>query len=405
MIRLKSASEFWHLRRGFTLVEMLIAMGITTAVTGALLALVNPAQGTFQAQQEVVDLQQRVRVGVDALTQQLIMAGAGTHSGANAGSLAGSFAPVMPYRRGFSDDDPKQGVFYRPDAISVLYVLWASAQTTTRERLPRDARMMTVEQQPNCPPPTDSAVCGIQVGMRALLFDSSGASDVVAITGVVGGALSFDVNGELSAAFEAKSTVARAEMHTYYLSTDAARNISQLRHYDGFKTDLPVLDHVVALRFEYFADAHPPQLLTDRVAVEPDGPWTSYGPRPPAIGRDNVNDTWGPGENCTFLVRQERHIPRLPALAAGVGLVRLDPEAMVDGPWCPDEARFNRFDADLLRIRRIRVYLRVQVISAVLRGPAGLLFMRGGTSNIPERFVPDQEIRFDAAPRNMNLAR
>jgi hypothetical protein len=75
---------------------------------------------------------------------------------------------------------------------------------------------------------------------------------------------------------------------------------------------------------------------------------------------------------------------------------------LVDGPWCPDEARANRFDADLLRIRRIRVHLRVQTVSAALRGPAGLLFMRAGTSNSAERFVPDQEIRFDVTPRNMN---
>jgi len=77
----------------------------------------------------------------------------------------------------------------------------------------------------------------------------------------------------------------------------------------------------------------------------------------------------------------------------------------MDGPWCPDATFSNRFDADLLRIRRVRVNLRVQVAPSSLRGPAGLLFTRGGTANAAERYVPDQEVSFDITPRNMNLGR
>jgi len=45
------------------------------------------------------------------------------------------------------------------------------------------------------------------------------------------------------------------------------------------------------------------------------------------------------------------------------------------------------------------------VADATLRGPAGTFFRHGGTSNSGSRFVPDQEIRFDVAPRNLNLGR
>jgi hypothetical protein len=45
------------------------------------------------------------------------------------------------------------------------------------------------------------------------------------------------------------------------------------------------------------------------------------------------------------------------------------------------------------------------VAAAALRGPAGVLFKYGGTSQGAERFVPDQEISFDVTPRNMNLGR
>ena len=91
-------------------------------------------------------------------------------------------------------------------------------------------------------------------------------------------------------------------------------------------------------------------------------------------------------------------------LAAGASLVRLTPQLLTDGPWCPGAAAARRFDADLLRLRRVRVTLRVQAASAALRGK-GDLFARPGTSPGDRRYVPDQEIRFDVSPRNLNLGR
>ena len=40
-----------------------------------------------------------------------------------------------------------------------------------------------------------------------------------------------------------------------------------------------------------------------------------------------------------------------------------------------------------------------------MRGPAGTLFRRAGTSGAGQHYVPDQEIAFDITPRNMNLGR
>jgi hypothetical protein len=97
--------------------------------------------------------------------------------------------------------------------------------------------------------------------------------------------------------------------------------------------------------------------------------------------------------------------PALPALGAGPALVPLSAALLTDGPWCPDAVNPNRYDADLLRIRRITVTLRVESASAALRGPAGPLFARAGTSTSGHRLIPDREIRFDLAPRNLNLER
>ena len=60
----------------------------------------NPAQGNAQAQPEVVDIQQRMRLGTDALFKDLIIAGAGPYQGPVTGSLVNFFAPVLPRRTG-----------------------------------------------------------------------------------------------------------------------------------------------------------------------------------------------------------------------------------------------------------------------------------------------------------------
>ena len=129
---------------------------------------------------------------------------------------------------------------------------------------------------------------------------------------------------------------------TYYLKIDVPSSTFELMQYDGRQTDLPVVEHVVRLSFEYFGDS----------------------------------------------------------LAPGAALVRLDPAILTDGPWSDDRSH-RRFDLDLLRVRQVRVRLRVESTDASLRGPAGALFVHAGTSSAPERFVPDEEIELHVALRNV----
>jgi hypothetical protein len=132
-------------------------------------------------------------------------------------------------------------------------------------------------------------------------------------------------------------------------------------------------------------------------------PFTSYGPKPPATAQGG----YAAGENCIFTYDGVTEpAPRLPSLGVvGSGLVKLTAAQLTDGPWCPSAASLNRWDADLLRVRKIGVTVRVQAASDALRGPASALFSRGGTSRGGDRWVPDQEIRFQVSPRNLNLGR
>jgi hypothetical protein len=103
-------------------------------------------------------------------------------------------------------------------------------------------------------------------------------------------------------------------------------------------------------------------------------------------------------------------VPRLAALgASGPGLARLTDAQLTDGPWCPDALSENRYDADLFRIRKVRVAIRLQTgnprLRAVLGGARSALFANPGTATSAVRTVPDQSIVFDVAPRNMNVDR
>ena len=64
-----------------------------------------------------------------------------------------------------------------------------------------------------------------------------------------------------------------------------------------------------------------------------------------------------------------QHLPRLPVLPSGTNtaaLVKLTESQLTDGlpGWCPDENNANRYDVDLLRIRKIGVTIRVQTALA-----------------------------------------
>ena len=396
---------------GFSLAELLVASAIMLTITGGVFALMNPSQGTYRTQPEVSDLQQRMRVAGDTLTKDLVMAGAGSYAGSMSGALSFFLAPITPYRVG-EVNDPSAGIYFRaaagaPDAsnaISMIYVPPTPAQTTIREDMPQPSSELKVEAQANCPPIKAQQLCGFKPGMAALIFDDTGSFDPLVITQVQDQALHLQHKGDLSKRYGVGAKITQASLHTYYLSVNDTTKTYQLRHYDGGETDLPVVDNVVKLEFEYYGEPRAPTLLPNKSLSDPVGPYTTYGPKPPALGVDNSADTWGAGENCTFAVQGGVHVPRLPDLPGGTGHVRLTQSTLTDGPWCPDGNKVLRYDADLLRVRRVRVKLRVQA-PPELRGPAGTLFRYGGTSSAGQHFVPDQEISFDVTPRNLNLGR
>jgi Tfp pilus assembly protein PilW len=399
-------------QRGFSAIEMLIATGIMMAVTGAVFALMDPARGMFAAQPEVSDMQQRMRIGVETLQKDLLMAGAGTYSGSKVGTLGNFVASIVPDREGNITPDPpgtyKCTTAYclaldASDAITIMYVPPTAAQTTIRDDMPSQSSEIKVNEQGGCPP--NDELCGFKEGMQVMVFDDTGAYDVFSITNVQTSALHLQHRGQdFSKAYDANAYITQVAAYTYWLKTDTTAETYSLMRYDGISTDLPIAENIVGLAFEYFGEPAAPMLV--RPLSDTKGPWTNYGPKPPALGVNNPADSWGAGENCLFAVVGGQQVARSSMASLGTGpLVKLTEAMLTDGPWCPDASSTARYDADLLRIRSVKVTMRVQVGPKSLRGQSGPLFLRPGTSKGGAQFVPDQVIAFEVTPRNLNFGR
>jgi hypothetical protein len=377
-----------RLQAGFTLVEALVATTIVVLLTAGVLSALNPARGVFKTQPEVADMQQRLRSGVDALTRDLVSAGAGPYSGAGTGSLSHYFAPIMPFRRGLDAAiDDGVGVFKR-DAITIVYVPSTGAQTTVRSDMPTASSQIVIDTEPGCPRDGRTGLvdplCGFKANAtKAAIFDGTGAFDMLSLTSADETAQALDFQhpqqralskAYLGSASNHLSKIVEISSHVYYLNTAT----HQLMHYDGISTVTPVLDNVAGLDFEYYGDPSPP--IFARAGKDQT---VTYGPSPPAPGVTQA--PFAPGENCTWQMSGGGQVTRLASLGSpGGGLLRLTASQLTDGPWCPDDINVNRYDADLLRIRRVRVTLRVA----------------SGTDS-----VPDRSVRFDVSPRNLNFGR
>jgi hypothetical protein len=352
---------------GFSVIESLMALSLILVITGSVFALVNPNTTVTRVQPEAMDMQQRARVGSDMLFRDLFMAGAGAYSGPQTGALTDFFAPIIPRKMGLHDADAWTVV--RDDALAISYIPNTYAQTTIRDPMPLPSAELKVEDMPNCP--KGEELCGFKEGMTVLIFDQEGHFDFFTLTEVQDAAGHLQHRQQdLSYAYQPGAIITQAESHMYYY--DAVNR--QLRHYDGYETDVPVVDNVVGVKFEYFGDPLPPSR-----------------PKPPAGVANCLYDAAG------------NLLGGLSSLTPEGGSLAALPLSMLNnGPWCGDGS--NRFDADLLRVKKVRITLRVQASQPWMRA-SGPDFVVPGTSRVDQRSLPDYTVQFDVSPRNMNLGR
>jgi hypothetical protein len=346
---------------GFSLVEVLVASALTTGVTLLACWLAMDAQRAARTDGARVDLHQRVRVAADSLSRALMEAGAGPHSGAARGPLIRSIPPIVPRRTGLRDADPPTA--FRPDVFTVVR---AVAETESAVlALPAAGGTTALEIAPfqACALPA----CGFAAGMAVLLTDAHGQYDIFTVTAVAGMALSVRHHGPgNTGAYPAGVPVLAVSSSSYAFDTGARL----LRVYNGDTSDMPLMDDVVGMEVGYYGDVQPPV-------------WPKA-----AAG----------AANCLYDTDGDYFAALMPVLGGAAGVTPLTPTMLTDGPWCG--AGSTRFDADLLRVRRVRVTLRLQAADPAVRG-LDSRFRRPGSARDAGNMVADATVTLDVSPRNL----
>ena len=201
---------------GFSLIELLIAMTITLLIAGALAAVAQPARAAFDRVPAELELQQRGRAAVEALSQAL----RASLSGADADGLFDELTVVVPVPA------PAQGLLL------------------VDQPGPSGAITLGTEHCPNV-----KEVCGFATSAAALIKDSSGNRDIFSIASVDASARHVTPATALSRAYSAGSAVLEVDQFTFRLSEQADGSYSLIR--ETFAGAIqPIVDFVSDLSFE-----------------------------------------------------------------------------------------------------------------------------------------------------------
>ena len=287
---------------GLSLVEAVVALVLTLVVMAGLYGAVRPALRLNRSLPAMADAQQRLRHAFDRLHADLMAAGRGT-ARVEPGPLPRLMPAVVPYRVGRrARAGEHQRV--RSDAVTVLSVPpEGGAETRLVEALSASAPEAALAPAPGCA----GGACGYRAGDLVVVFDHRPAWGLFRVRSAGGMTLRLDSAGPAAAAFGAGAVVAPIEVRHYYLDEERR----QLRRYDGWRGDFPLLDGAAALEFRFFGAA--------AAAGAPCG-------GVPGAPRGRLEE------------------------------IPLD--RFTDGPWCGPAG--SPFDADLLRVRAIGLDIGVE---------------------------------------------
>jgi prepilin-type N-terminal cleavage/methylation domain-containing protein len=202
--------------KGFTLIELLVAMTITLLLAGALAGVAQPARAAFERVPAELELYQRGRAAIDALSQAL-------RASVSLPGEAGTFSElsvVVPVA------GPAQGVLSEDQSG------------------PGEAMMLGPDR---CPGIED--VCGFTAGAIVLIADGDAHHEVFSIASVNVAARSIAPDGILSQSYPSAASVVEVDQFTFRLAEQPDGSYSLIRETPAGAIQ-PIVDGISELSFD-----------------------------------------------------------------------------------------------------------------------------------------------------------
>ena len=251
--------------RGFSLVELLVALAVCGLLSAVVAAVAPSARAAFEATPASLNRQQRSRTAIDAMAAAIRSASAtvATPGLDGFGSVLPALIPLSP-RSGSSATE-----------FEAMYVV-TSVPNASQGVLARDQPgvhgVLTLAAGPGCPAVRE--VCGFTPGAVAAIADGNGRFDVFTVAstnsarGEIAAAVSF------SSAYPAGALVIEVDAQHFRLDDQGDGSRALVRETAGGATQ-PIVDHVAAMGIQLWHGA--PPILLSAGDLE-DGPFFSGGP-------------------------------------------------------------------------------------------------------------------------------
>jgi Tfp pilus assembly protein PilW len=217
-----------------SLVETLVSMALSVAISGTVLSLVAAGQTIASTQPETADLQQRARVVLQTLGKELREAGAGLEQGSLTGPLVRYFPPLAPSADG---------------GITIWTATNRHAQATVVTAAVPGATTVALDDSTGCP--SGAAACAFAPDTTAIAFSAAGCRTALRLADASGDVLQLAAP-LADCTLDSGSAVAEGTVRTYRVDPVARQLI---RRDEATGSSAPAIDGVGAMTVTYYADA------------------------------------------------------------------------------------------------------------------------------------------------------
>ena len=213
--------------RGFSLVELLVALVICSVIAAIIGGLVPPARAAFEQTPAALELQQRGRTAIDAIAQAVRSAG-----------IVGVVPPLV-----LSVPDQSGERFTR--LLAIARTLHAAEGILESDQQGPSGDLLL--SQSSCPAVRE--VCGFSRGASAVIADGAGRFDLFSVTATNDGLNSLSSSVSFAQSYPAGSVVVEVDAYTFHLDAQPDGSKTLVRQTVAGAIQ-PIVDHVADLSFQ-----------------------------------------------------------------------------------------------------------------------------------------------------------